>query len=142
MAWLETDRHWRLRIAFKYYDGHTYREPLGVEANQRTRSDARRLGSTIQLELTAHTFDYAQRFPNSKRLEALGLRRNAMKDATSSTTLRSFIESVWLPSKQGAVKESTFCYYREVSLPLIGHSPIGTVMLSELNPESIDLWRT
>ena len=32
MAWLETDRHGRLRIAFKYYDGRTYREPLGVEA--------------------------------------------------------------------------------------------------------------
>ena len=26
MAWLETDRHGRLRIAFKYYDGRTYRE--------------------------------------------------------------------------------------------------------------------
>jgi hypothetical protein len=26
MAWLETDRHGRLRIAFKYYDGRTYRQ--------------------------------------------------------------------------------------------------------------------
>ena len=26
MAWLETDRHGRLRIAFKYYDGHSYRQ--------------------------------------------------------------------------------------------------------------------
>jgi hypothetical protein len=40
MAWLETDRHGRLRIAFKYYDGRTYREPLGVEATKRTRVDA------------------------------------------------------------------------------------------------------
>jgi hypothetical protein len=37
MAWLETDRHRRLRIAFKYYDGRTYREPLGVQASKRTR---------------------------------------------------------------------------------------------------------
>jgi hypothetical protein len=42
MAWLETDRHGRLRIAFKYYDGRTYREPLGVEASKRTRVDAER----------------------------------------------------------------------------------------------------
>ena len=52
MAWLETDRHGRLRIAFKYYDGRTYREPLGVEASKRTRVDAERLSSTIQLELS------------------------------------------------------------------------------------------
>jgi len=67
MAWLETDRHGRLRIAFKYYDGRTYREPLGVEASKRTRVDAERLSSTIQLELSAGTFDYAKRFPNSER---------------------------------------------------------------------------
>jgi hypothetical protein len=47
MAWLETDRHGRLRIAFKYYDGRTYREPLGVEASKRTRVDAERLSSTF-----------------------------------------------------------------------------------------------
>ena len=43
MAWLEQDRHGRLRLAFKYYDGETYREPLGVAANKRTRADAERL---------------------------------------------------------------------------------------------------
>jgi hypothetical protein len=34
MAWLETDRHGRLRIGFKYYDGLKCREPLGVSANK------------------------------------------------------------------------------------------------------------
>lgn len=141
MAWLETDRHGRLRIAFKYYDGRTYREPLGVDANKRTRADAARLGATIQLELTAHSFDYARRFPNSKRLEALGLSRVCNKPA-SSMTLASFIETVWLPHKEGSVKGSTFSYYREVSAPLVGLSPIGEHKLSELQPQSIDLWRT
>ena len=75
MAWLETDRHGRLRIAFKYYDGRTYREPLGVEASKRTRVDAERLSSTIQLELSAGTFDYAKRFPNSERTKKFGLKR-------------------------------------------------------------------
>ncbi len=27
---LEKDRHGRIRLAFKYYNGETYREPLGV----------------------------------------------------------------------------------------------------------------
>lgn len=75
MAWLETDRHGRLRIGFKYYDGRTYREPLGVEANKRTRADGERLSATIQLELSAGIFDYANRFPNSERVKTLGLKR-------------------------------------------------------------------
>jgi hypothetical protein len=45
---------------------------LGVEATKRTRVDAERLSSTIQLELSACTFDYAKRFPNSGRVKALG----------------------------------------------------------------------
>jgi integrase len=130
-----------LRIAFKYYDGQIYREPLGVQANKNTRADARRLGSTIQLELSAHSFDYALRFPNSKRLEALGLRNSITTGLAASMTVTSFIESVWLPSKQGAVKESTLCYYREVAVPLIGRSPIGEKSLSALTPESVDEWR-
>jgi len=51
MAWLETDRHGRLRIGFKYYDGLKCREPLGVQANKQTIAEARRLCATIQLEL-------------------------------------------------------------------------------------------
>jgi Arm DNA-binding domain len=76
MAWLETDRHGRLGIASKYYDGRTYREPLGVQASKRTRVDAERLSATIQLELSARTFDYAKRFPNSERVKALGSQAN------------------------------------------------------------------
>ena len=49
MAWLETDRHGRLRIGFKYYDGLKCREPLGVQANKQTIAEARRLCATIQL---------------------------------------------------------------------------------------------
>ena len=76
MAWLETDRHGRLRIAFKYYDGHTYREPLGVEASKRARVDAERLSAMIQLELSAGTFDYARRFSHSRRVKTLGLKHH------------------------------------------------------------------
>ncbi len=40
MAWLEKDRHGRLRIGFKSYDGLKCREPLGVSANKQTIAEA------------------------------------------------------------------------------------------------------
>ncbi len=116
MAWLETDRHGRLRIAFKYYDGRTYREPLGVEASKRTRVDAERLSSTIQLELSAGTFDYAKLFPNSERTKKFGLKRTEQR---SNQTLREFAEVAWLPEKRLEVKRSTFVYYNEIYKPHI-----------------------
>jgi Arm DNA-binding domain len=73
MAWLETDRHGRLRIGFKYYDGLKCWEPLGVSANKQTIAEARRLCATIQLELKARTFDYAKRFPDSDRIKQRGI---------------------------------------------------------------------
>jgi integrase len=73
MAWLEKDRHGRLRIGFKYYDGLKCREPLGVSANKQTIAEARRLCATIQLELKARTFDYAKRFPDSDRIKQRGI---------------------------------------------------------------------
>ena len=138
MAWLETDRHGRLRIAFKYYDGRTYREPLGVEASKRTRVDAERLSSTIQLELSAGTFDYAKRFPNSERTKKLGLKPPEQR---SSQTLKEFAEAAWLPEKRLEVKRSTFVYYNEIYKPHIEKADIGKKLLSEINDEDINLWK-
>jgi hypothetical protein len=73
MAWLEKDRHGRLRIGFKYYDGLKCREPLGVQASKQTIAEAGRLCATIQLELKARTFGYAKRFPNSGRIKQRGI---------------------------------------------------------------------
>ena len=122
MAWLETDRHGRLRIAFKYYDGRTYREPLGVEASKRTRVDAERLSSMIQLELSAGSFDYAKRFPNSERVKKLGLKR---PEQQSRQTLKDFAEAAWLPEKRLEVKRSTFVYYNEIYKPHIEKAEWG-----------------
>ena len=138
MAWLETDRHGRLRIAFKYFDGRTYREPLGVEATKRTRVDAERLSSTIQLELSAGSFDYAKRFPNSERIKKLGLKRPEQR---SNQTLKEFAEAAWLPEKRLEVKRSTFVYYNEIYKPHIEKAEIGKKLLSEINDEDINLWK-
>jgi hypothetical protein len=93
---LEKDRHGRLRLAFKYYNGETYREPLGVEANKRTRA-AERLRATIQLELAAGTFDYARRFPNSARVAELGLKP---AHETRDETLQEFGQRAWLAERR------------------------------------------
>src|SRR6266851_3345270 len=128
----EADRHGRLRIAFKYYDGRTYREPLGVEASKRTRVDAERLSSTIQLELSAGTFDYAKRFPNSERTKKLGLKPPEQR---SNQTLKEFAEAAWLPEKRLEVKRSTFVYYNEIYKPHIEKAEIGKKLLSEIDNE-------
>ena len=138
MAWLETDRHGRLRIGFKYYDGRIYREPLGVEANKRTRADGERLSATIQLELSAGIFDYANRFPNSERVKTLGLKRTEQR---SDQTLREFVEAAWLPAKRMEVKRSTFVYYNEIYKPHIENAEIGKKFVSEIADEDINLWK-
>jgi integrase len=122
----------------KYYDGRTYREPLGVEASKRTRVDAERLSSTIQLELSAGTFDYAKRFPNSERTKKLGLKPPEQR---SNQTLKEFAEAAWLPEKRLEVKRSTFVYYNEIYKPHIEKAEIGKKLLSEINDEDINLWK-
>ena len=137
MAWLETDRHGRLRIGFKYYDGLKCREPLGVSANKQTIAEARRLCATIQLELKARTFDYAKRFPDSDRIKQRGIETPEKIQPISVTELADS----WLLSKQGEVKKSTHGYYKEVAGIFIQRDAIGTKMVSELRQEDIDRWR-
>ena len=138
MAWLETDRHGRLRIAFKYYDGRTYREPLGVQASKRTRVDAQRLSATIQLELSARTFDYAKRFPNRERVKTLSLKPTEQR---SDQTLKEFAKAAWLPEKRLEVKRSTFVYYNKIYKPHNENAEIGKKLLSESDDGDINLWK-
>jgi integrase len=137
MAWLETDRHGRLRIGFKYYDGLKCREPLGVQANKQTIAEARRLCATIQLELKARTFDYAKRFPDSDRIKQRGIETPEKIQPISVTELADS----WLLTKQGEVKKSTHGYYKEVAGIFIQRDAIGTKTVSELRQEDIDRWR-
>ena len=137
MAWLEKDRHGRLRIGFKYYDGLKCREPLGVSANKQTIAEARRLCATIQFELKARTFDYAKRFPDSDRIKQRGIATPEKIQLMSVTE----VADSWLLSKQGEVKKSTHGYYKEVAGIFIQRDAIGTKTVSELRQEDIDRWR-
>ena len=96
------------------------------------------MSSTIQLELSARTFDYAKRFPNSERVKALGLKPTEQR---SDQTLREFAEAAWLPEKRLEVKRSTFAYYSEIYKPHIEKSEIGKKLLSEIDDEDVNLWK-
>src|SRR5215469_962746 len=138
MAWLETDRHGRLRIGFKYYDGRTYREPLGVEANKRTRADGERLSATIQLELSAGIFDYANRSPTAN-----ALRRWASSEPSSDQTKR--LENSWrlLGCRRSAWRSSDqrSSTTTRSTKPHIETAEIGKKFVSEIADEDINLWK-
>jgi hypothetical protein len=96
------------------------------------------LSATIQLELSARTFNYAKRFPNSERVKTLGLKPPEQR---SDQTLREFAEAAWLPEKRLEVKRSTFVYYNEIYKPHIENAEIGNKLLSEIDDEDINLWK-
>jgi hypothetical protein len=52
------------------------------------------LSATILLELSAGSFDYAKRIPNSDRVKAFGLKQT---EQLSDQTLKEFAEAAWLP---------------------------------------------
>jgi hypothetical protein len=68
---------------------------------QQTIAEARRLCTTIQLELKARTFDYAKRFPDSDRIKQRGIETPEKIQPISVT---EFSDS-WLLSMQGEVKK-------------------------------------
>src|SRR2546425_604859 len=75
MAWLETDRHGRLRIGFKYYNGESYRDvatPLVIESV---------IGDKKVAELAPEDVDLWRSWINDRRKatgEALSPRRKNM----------------------------------------------------------------
>ena len=138
MAWLETDRHGRLRIGFKYYDGRIYREPLGVEANKRTRADGERLSARFNSNCRPAFSTMRNVSPTAN-----ALRRWASSEPSSDQTKR--LENSWrrLGCRRSAwkVKRSTFVYYNEIYKPHIENAEIGKKFVSEIADEDINLWK-
>jgi integrase len=100
--------------------------------------DAERLRAIIQLELTAGTFDYARRFPNSSRVAELGLKP---AHEHRSQNLQEFGESAWLAEKKTDVKRSTFIYYSEVFKAHVQNSESGGKLLAEIADEDVNRWK-
>lgn len=113
MAWLETvtkDGKKYLRIGFKL-PGRSgkFREPLRLEDNRRNRALAKeQVLKPIEREIAMGTFDYAKRFPESPRVERLGLQSH------QPMTLGDFAEKVWLVERgTNRIKRSTHHSYMD-----------------------------
>src|ERR1700727_2916828 len=96
MAWVTT-QFGRLFLSFRLAKGggraFLCREPLHVSTSREAKAEARRLAAKLQLQIDAGTFDYAAWFPNSPRLQRLGLKPKELP------TLAGFTEQTWLPLK-------------------------------------------
>jgi integrase len=138
MAWVTT-QFGRLYLCFRYGSSSARsalcREPLHVPSNRGAMAEAKRLASKLQLEIDAGTFDYGSWFPNSLRLQKLGLKPKELP------TFAAFTEQTWLPLKTLAVKHSTHAYYQDVYSALLSKSELANRRLNELSPEDIDRWR-
>jgi integrase len=138
MAWVTT-QFGRLFLCFRYGSSSggpaLCREPLHVPANREAKAEAKRLASKLQLEIDAGTFDYGSWFPNSARLQKLGLKPKELP------TFGAFTEQTWLPLKTLAVRHSTRAYYQDVYSALLSKSELANRRLNELSPEDIDRWR-
>ena len=71
MARLESD-HGRLLVSFQF-NGVRCREYLGLDDTRDNRRAGARTVNEIECELKAGKFDYAARFPESRRLERFGI---------------------------------------------------------------------
>src|ERR1700730_2904810 len=96
MAWVTT-QFGRLFLCFRYGSSSgrpaLCREPLHVPPNREAKAEAKRLASKLQLAIDAGTFDYGSWFPNSARLQKLGLKPKELP------TFVAFTEQTWLPLK-------------------------------------------
>lgn len=138
MAWVTT-QFGRLFLCFRYATTPgklaLCREPLHVPASREAKAEAKRLAAKLQLEIDAGSFDYSSWFPNSGRLQKLGIKPKELP------TLASFTEKTWLPLKSLAVRHSTRAYYEDVYSALLAKSDVANRRLNELSPENIDRWR-
>ncbi len=87
MARLESD-HARLLVSFQF-NGVRCREYLGIDDTRDNRRTGARTVNEIECELKAGKFDYAARFPESRRLERFAISRLAQqRQGLSKKSLR------------------------------------------------------
>jgi hypothetical protein len=95
-----------IAVWFKFR-GKRCREYLGLANNRTNRVLARKIAREIQAEIIAGTFDYALRFPSSKKLKEFSIR-------PSSQTLAEFAKDRFLVERKINVEASTLAYYESL----------------------------
>jgi integrase len=113
---VKADRGWLL-VSF-VYQGERCKEYLHLHDNRDNRREADRLAREMEAEIRAGTFDYARRFPNSKRLARLGLL------VEHAPTLGEFARG-WLEEKASLTPASRYDYDSLLKVHLYPHPLAG-----------------
>ena len=87
MARLESD-HGRLLVSFQF-NGVRCREYLDLDDTRDNRRTGARTVNEIECELKAGKFDYAARFPESRRLERFGIKPQAQAPTPTPASKKS-----------------------------------------------------
>jgi len=118
-----------IAVWFKFR-GKRCREYLGLANNRTNRVLAKKIARDIQAEIIAGTFDYASRFPSSKRLKEFSIR-------PSSQTLAEFARDSFLVERKINVEASTLAYYESLIRNHVYKSPLARRPICLIREEEI-----
>jgi integrase len=125
---VKSNRGW-LALSFKH-QGERCAEYLGLRDNRDNRREAEKLGREIEAEQRSGAFDYARRFPNSKRLARFGL------SSERAPTLGEFALA-WLDEKATLTAATRYDYASLLKTHLLPHA-IGTMRITEIDDGHIN----
>lgn len=115
-----------------YYRGVRCRERLKKAPTPANLKWAVKKKATIELEIAEGRFDYANHFPDSKRLQQLSPRRG------DALLLKNYLET-WLESERARIEHSTWVGYQKViKYNLV--PAFGTLALSEIRRKHLYEW--
>jgi integrase len=119
-----------LALAHIPIGGEHTSEFLHLRDTRDNRRIAKRLKREIEAKIRAGTFDYADRFPNSKNLARLGLK------AVAAPTLGEFARA-WLEEKVKLTPASRYDYNSQLKVHLLAH-PLAAMRVAETNDGNIN----
>src|SRR5215469_9396241 len=150
MARLESD-HGRLLVSFQF-NGARCREYLGLDDNRDNRRAAKRTINEIEWELKAGQFDYASRFPQSRRLERFEIKSKPEGPRPASTPVQPAAEErpgvprlgqfaqSWLEERRAVLTPATAYDYDRLIKALLLPSPLAQKRIDEVNDGDIHLF--
>jgi hypothetical protein len=137
MARLESD-HGRLLVSFQF-NGVRCREYLGLDDTRDDRRTGARTVNEIECELKAGKFDYAARFPESRRLERFGIKPQAQvpsltpaEEKPEVPSLGKFAEA-WLEERRAVLTLATAYDYDRLIKALLLSSQLAHKRIGEVN---------
>ncbi len=144
MARLESD-HRRLLVSFQF-NGTRCREYLSLDDTRDNRRTDARTVNEIEYELKAGKFDYAARFPESRRLERFGITPQAqaptaipVEKKPDLPTLGKFAET-WLAERRAVLTLATAYDYERLIQVLLLPSPLAQKPIDVVNDGDIHLF--